>query len=51
MEWIVFRLKGEVVQKVSVSGYMAGEVQATRELLAYEHGVDVAEITVDFEEE
>lgn len=51
MDWIVFKLNGKVISKISVEGYEVGEIQATRELLAYEHGVDVSEVKAYLEEE
>lgn len=45
MEWIVFYIKGSEVFRMTVEGSFAGETQATAELLAYEHDVQVSEVS------
>ncbi|WP_409969642.1 hypothetical protein RFF05_06950 [Bengtsoniella intestinalis] len=47
--WIVFRLGDKELASCTMKGSFMGEVQATAELLASEHGVDTSEILVTIE--
>lgn len=42
--WIVFYLNGKELCAVTVRGSFAGEIAATKELLAYENSVSVDDI-------
>ena len=45
MEWIVFFHEGRELLRLSLDGTFPGELQATAELLAYEHGIPAEAIT------
>ena len=44
--WITFSLNGKEIAAFTVKGYVPGEIQATKELLAYEKGVAPSDIVV-----
>ena len=48
---IVFRHKGDVLLAISLNDTFEGEVQSTKELLAYEKNIDISEIDVTIENE
>lgn len=48
--WLVFYCGGEEVLAYTVSGTFPGEMEETREQLAYELGVDPDDITCRVEE-
>ena len=45
-KWVVFYHNGKELMRYSVNGTHSGELQETKNLLAYELGVGVEEITV-----
>ena len=45
MEWIVFCHEGQELLRLSIDGMFPGELQATAELLAYEHDIPAEAIT------
>lgn len=45
MEWIAFCHEGQELGRISLDGMFPGELRATAELLAYEHGVPAEAIT------
>ena len=45
-KWITFSLRGEEIAAFTIKGYCSGEIQVTKELLAYEKGVDPSDIVV-----
>lgn len=51
MRMIVFRHKGDVLLAISLNDTFEGEVQSTKELLAYEKNIDISEIDVTIENE
>lgn len=48
-EWFVFSHKGKELFRMTVNGYVSGEVKSTMELLAHENNIPVDEITVTVE--
>lgn len=48
MNWIYFLIKGKVVAGVTTNEVLVGEIEATKGLLAYEHGVDKDEIEISY---
>lgn len=42
---IEFIIKNKVVMAISIEGLFEGEIEATKELLAYENNCDIAEIS------
>ena len=51
MRMIVFRHKGDVLLAIALNDTFEGEVQSTKELLAYEKNIDISEIDVTIENE
>lgn len=51
MRMIVFRHNGDVLLAISLNDTFEGEVQSTKELLAYEKNIDISEINVTIENE
>lgn len=45
-EWFVFSHNGRELLRITVNGYVIGELRTTAELLAYENRIPVSEITV-----
>ena len=45
-EWVIFKHNDEELCRISIEGLFAGEINATKELLAYENGVDISDIKV-----
>ena len=45
MEWIAFCHEGQELGRISLDGMFPGELLATAELLAYEHGIPAEAIT------
>lgn len=48
--WKVFFLDGEPVGGYTLEGEFAGEEESTLRLIAHDHGCDVADIDVDYEQ-
>ena len=48
--WKVFYLNGKELMAYTMLGTFAGEEQATKEMLAYDHNVSVDDIEVKVEE-
>ena len=48
-EWFVFSHGGKELFRMTVNGYVSGEVKATLEQLAYENSIPVEEITITVE--
>ena len=48
--WKVFYLNGKELMRYTMNGTFAGEEQATKEMLAYDHNVSVDDIEVKVEE-
>lgn len=49
-KWKVFYLNGKELMRYTLKGTFAGEEQATKEMLAYDHGVSVEDIQTKLEE-
>lgn len=51
MFWIVFKNKntGKELCAYTITGSFSGELEATKEMLAYENGIDVTEIEITIE--
>ena len=48
-KWKVFYLNGKELMRYTLKGTFAGEEQATKEMLAYDHGCSVDDIEVRIE--
>ena len=48
-EWFVFKHNGRELMRMTVSGYVVGEIKSTLELLSYEKNIPIEEITVSIE--
>ena len=49
MDWIVFKFKGRELCSYTTYGTFAGELEATKEMLADEYGCDADDIAVSLE--
>lgn len=48
-EWFVFKHNGRELMRMTVNGYVIGEIQSSLELLSYEKNIPIDEINVSIE--